>query len=95
MNFILLGPDFDEFFDRSRAMEPRVPRRSQISSFGLFIGLVLILAASLASPAHGQTSGTDYPLCPFSGNYPSKPNVTMPRCPGAQEFTCCEDCYDR
>ena len=72
-----------------------MPSRKPMSTFCLFVNLVLILAASLASLAHGQSSGTDYPLCPFSGNYPSKPNVTMPRCPGAQEFTCCEDCYDR
>ncbi|CAI7868507.1 unnamed protein product [Closterium sp. NIES-54] len=58
----------------------------KVAAWFLAIVLGLLVAVSRAQ---------EYPLCPFTGLPPSKPNVTVSRCLDASEMTCCDDCSDR
>lgn len=42
-----------------------------------------------------QATEPQFPICPFTGLYPTKPNVTFTRCLAASEWSCCSDCTDR
>ncbi|CAI5996095.1 unnamed protein product [Closterium sp. NIES-65] len=52
--------------------------------------------ASLPSaPPPPPASPVSYPICPFTGNYPSVPALIPPaRCPAAANLSCCPACSD-